>query len=142
MRVFVTGATGFVGSHVVKELITARHQVLGLARTEAGAQALTASGSEVQRGTLEDLSSLRSGATVSEAVVHLAFIHDFSTFQENCEIDKRAIEALGSALAGTDRPLIVAAGMAGLGAPGQAATEDQGVPPNFPLPRVSEQTAL
>jgi nucleoside-diphosphate-sugar epimerase len=85
---------------------------------------------------------LRSGATDSEAVVHLAFIHDFSTFQENCEIDKRAIEVLGSALAGTNRPLIVAAGMAGLGAPGQLATEDQVVPPNFPLPRVSEQTAL
>jgi nucleoside-diphosphate-sugar epimerase len=142
MRVFVTGATGFVGSHVVKKLIAAGHKVLGLARSEAGAQALAATGAEVERGVLEDVSSLRSGAEASEAVVHLAFIHDFSKFQENCEIDKNAIEALGSVLAGSDRPLIVASGTAGLGAPGQIATEDDVVPADFPLPRVSEQTAL
>ena len=142
MRVFVTGATGFVGSHVVKEFIAAGHKVLGLARSEAGAQALAATGVDVQRGVLEDVSSLRGGAAASDAVVHLAFIHDFSKFQENCEIDKHAIEALGSVLAGSDRPLIVTSGVAGLAAPGQLATEDDGVPPDFPLPRVSEQTAL
>jgi len=142
MRVFVTGATGFVGTHVVREFIAAGHMVLGLARSEAGAQALTAAGAQVQRGGLEDLASLQSGAAASEAVVHLAFIHDFSKFQENCEIDQRAIKALGSVLAGSDRPLIVTAGVAGLAAPGQVATEDQSVPPNFPMPRVSEQAAL
>ena len=142
MRVFVTGATGFVGSQVVKELIAAGHQVLGLARSEAGAQALAASGAEVQRGVLEDVASLKSGAAAADAVVHLAFIHDFSKFQENCEIDKQAIEALGSVLAGSDRPLIVASGVAGLAGPGQVATEDHEVPPDFPFPRVSEQTAL
>jgi nucleoside-diphosphate-sugar epimerase len=142
MRIFVTGATGFVGSHVVKELIAAGHKVLGLARSEAGAQALAAIGAEAQRGVLEDVSSLRSGAAASDAVVHLAFIHNFSKFQENCEIDKQAIEALGSVLAGSDRPFIVTSGTAGLAAPGQVATEDHAVPPNFPFPRVSEQTAL
>ena len=142
MRIFVTGATGFVGSHAVKELIAAGHKVLGLARSEAGAQALTAAGADVQRGVLEDVSSLRSGATNSDAVIHLAFIHDFSKFQENCEIDRQAINALGSVLSGTDRPLIVTSGTAGLAAPGQVATEDHVVPPDFPFPRVSEQTAL
>ena len=142
MRVFVTGATGFVGSQVVKELVAAGHEVLGLARSEAGAQALAASGAEVQRGTLEDLASLRSGAAAADAVVHLAFVHDFSEFQENCEIDKRAIEAMGSVLAGSGRPFMVTSGVAGLAAPGQLATEDDVVPPDFPFPRVSEQTAL
>jgi nucleoside-diphosphate-sugar epimerase len=113
-----------------------------MTRSETGAQALAAAGAELQRGVLEDVSSLRSGAAASDAVVHLAFIHDFSKFQEVCQIDKQAIEALGSELAGSDRPLIVASGTAGLATPGQLATEDDVVPPNFPLPRVSEQTAL
>jgi len=107
---------------------------------EAGS--LAATGADVQRGVLEDVSSLRSGAAASDAVVHLAFIHDFSKFQENCEIDKHAIEALGSVLAGSDRPLIVTSGTAGLATPGQVATEDYVVPPDFSFPRVSEQTAL
>ena len=142
MRVFVTGATGFVGTRVVKELIAAGHKVLGLARSEAGAQALAVAGADVQQGELEDVASLKSGAAAADAVIHLAFIHDFSKFQENCKIDQLAIEALGSVLAGSDRPLIVTGGTAGLSAPGQVATEDSVIPPDFPFPRVSEQTAL
>jgi nucleoside-diphosphate-sugar epimerase len=142
MRVFVTGATGFIGLPVVKELLAAGHKVLGMARSEGGAKTLAALGAEVHRGSLEDLDSLRKGAAASDAVIHLAFIHDFSKFAENCEIDKRAIEALGSVLAGSDRPLIVTGGTAGLARPGQMAIEDNDIPPDFPFPRVSEQTAL
>ena len=142
MRVFVTGATGFIGIPVVKELIDAGHKVLGMARSDEGARSLAAIGADVQRGSIEDLDSLRKGATVADAVIHLAFNHDFSKLAENCKIDKRAIETLGSVLAGSDRPLIVTAGTAGLAAPGQIATEDMDVSPDFPFPRVSEQTAL
>ncbi|MBD5657376.1 MAG: SDR family oxidoreductase [Candidatus Eremiobacteraeota bacterium] len=139
MRVFVTGATGFIGSVVVADLINAGHHVLGLSRSEARDKALLSAGAEVHRGHLEDLESLRSGAAMSEAVIHTAFIHDFSKFQENCEIDGRAIEAMGSALAGSGRPLIVTSGT-GVPGPSGLATED--LDPPSALPRISEQAAM
>jgi len=125
MRVFLTGATGFIGSRIVPELLAAGHQVLGLTRSEAGVRSLAAAGAEAHRGDIEDLDSLRDGAAKSDAVIHTAFDHNFSNFVANCEKDKRVIEALGGALAGSDRLLIITSGV-GMGSAehGQPAKED------------------
>ena len=142
MRVFVTGATGFIGSKIVRELIGAGHQVLGMTRSEAGAQSLAAAGAGVHRGDLDDLESLRSGAAQSDGVIHTAFNHDFSNFVANCDQDRRVIEALGSALEGSDRPLLITSGTGmGTGVPGRPAIEDDAPDPGNANPRVASELA-
>ena len=141
MRIFLTGATGFIGSRIVPELIDAGHQVLGMTRSESGARALVAAGAEVHHGALEDLESLRSGAAEADGVIHTAFDHDFSNFAANCEKDRRVISALGAALAGTDRPLVITSGTGlGNGAPGELATEDR-FDTSHPNPRIASELA-
>jgi len=140
MRVFLTGATGFIGTAITRELIEAEHQVLGLARSDSAAQSLAAAGAKVHRGSLEDRDSLRSGAAASDGVIHCAFIHNFDNYGPSAEADKRAIETLGEALRGSGRPLIVTSGTLLAERQGPLATEDDAPTPNFA--RKSEQTAL
>ena len=138
MRVFVTGATGFIGSAIVAELIGAGHKVLGLARSDAAAASLAAAGAAVHRGSLEHPDSLRSAVAAADGVIHTAFNHDFSRWKENCETDRRVIETLGSTLARSDRPLIVTSGT-GLLRAGQRGTEDD--LPASTVPRVASEEA-
>ncbi|MDQ0512072.1 SDR family oxidoreductase [Ancylobacter amanitiformis] len=141
MRVFLTGATGFIGSRIIPELLAAGHQVLGLARSNASARSLAAAGAEAHRGALEDLASLRAGAEQADAVIHTAFDHEFTNFLANCEKDRRAITALGAALQGSARPLLITSGT-GIGdaGPGQPAVETI-FNPDHPNPRIASEQA-
>ncbi len=142
MRIFVTGATGFIGSALVPELIQAGHTVLGMTRSDKGAEALARAGADAHFGTLEDIESLKAGAVQADAVIHLAFNHDFSQFQANCEGDRRAIEAMGEALAGSGRPFLGTAGvLVDNPVPGRPLDEDDPKPPSG-FPRVSEEATL
>ena len=141
MRIFLTGATGFIGTALIPELLQAGHQVLGLTRSDEGAQALQAAGVEPHRGNIEDLDSLRRGAEQTDGILHCGFNHDFSNFMQNCENDKRAIEAMGEVLQGSNRPIVITSGT-GMGAstPGKPATEDV-FDSNNPNPRKISEIA-
>lgn len=140
MRIFLTGATGFIGTHILSELLEAGHQVIGLTRSDAGEAALAAAGAEAWRGTIDDPDSLRGGAAGADGVIHTAFDHDFSRFAENCEKDRRAIAALAEVLVGSDRPLLVTSGTAiADGAPGRLPLETD--PPSHRHPRVASELA-
>jgi nucleoside-diphosphate-sugar epimerase len=143
VRVFVTGATGFIGSAVVPELLEAGHEVVGLARSDEAAAALTAAGAEVHRGALDDLDSLHGGAAAADGVIHLAYNHDFSDFAANAKLDLRAVETLGAALEGTGKPLVVTSGtlMLTMIAPGRLGTEDIAPDPGSELPRIASENA-
>lgn len=141
MRVFLTGATGFIGSRIVPQLLAAGHDVLGLTRSDEGARALAKAGAQAHRGTLEDLASLRAGAEQADAVIHTAFDHDFSNFVANCDKDRRVIEALGDVLKGSSRPLVITSGTGlGSGAHGEPAREDV-FNTNHPNPRSASEIA-
>jgi nucleoside-diphosphate-sugar epimerase len=143
MRVFVTGATGFIGSALTNELIATGHQVIGLCRSAEKAPALAASGAEVYQGSLENVDGLKNGIARSDAVVHLAFNHDFSRFQQNCEDDRRVIEALGAMLKGSGRPLLITSGTGMTNtAPGQLATEDGELISSAVIPRAASEEAV
>lgn len=142
MRVFVTGATGFIGSKVVKELVEDGHHVLGLTRSENGAAELKAAGAEAYRGSMEDLQSLKDGASKVDGVIHLAFNHDFSRFAQNCEDDRHVVEALGSGLVGSNRPLIITSGTGTANTvPGRPATEDAAPLSSAQMPRAASEEA-
>jgi nucleoside-diphosphate-sugar epimerase len=142
MRVFITGATGFIGSAVTKDLIASGHQVLGLCRSDDKAAALAATGAEVHRGSIEDLDSIKTGAARSDAVIHLAFNHDFSRYQANCDDDRRVIDALGGVLAGSKRPLLVTSGTGmTISVAGQPSVEDGPVMSSETMPRAASEEA-
>ncbi|WP_347302125.1 SDR family oxidoreductase [Croceibacterium sp. TMG7-5b_MA50] len=142
MRIFLTGATGFVGSRIVPELLAAGHQVLGLARSDAGARQLAEAGAGIHRGTVADLASLRAGAEQADAIIHTAFVHDFTTYAANCAADREAIRAMGTVLRGSDRPFLVTSactlGDAGDGAPALESVFD----PSSPAPRAATERAV
>lgn len=141
MRIFLTGATGFIGAHILPELLAAGHEVLGLTRSGAGAQRLSAAGAEAHRGTLEDLGSLRDGAAQCDAIIHTAFDHDFAHYVENCEKDRRVIETLGSVLLGSDRPLLITSAV-GIGTPADGGPAIESVFDSaHPLPRIASEQA-
>ena len=142
MKVFLTGASGFIGSAVAAELLREGHQVVGLARSDEAAHGLQDMGATVQRGSLEDQESLRAGAARAEGVIHLAFDPDFTRFAASSEVDRQAIEAIGTAISGSGKPFLVPTGMAGLAPSGQTVTEDTELPSDYRLPRVSERVAL
>lgn len=139
MRVFVTGASGWIGSALLPMLVSSGHKVVGLARSEASAHTLAAAGAEVHRGSLEDLDSLRQGAAASDGVVHLAFIHDFSQYEAANQVDREAIDAMGAVLKGSERPLVVASGVPTT-ADGRPATERDPAIPGFPRSQASSLT--
>jgi len=140
MRIFVTGASGFAGSAIVKELIDAGHQVLGLARSDSSAESIRKAGAQVHRGDVNDLPILQKGAAECDAVIHTAFNHDFSRFKANCEDDRKVIEALGAALTGSDRPMIITSGI-GLLRSERIVTEDDTPPGSDTIPRAASEEA-